>query len=439
MPSALAISPDIKKLLAFGSGIGIEIGAAHLEVVAARVRPGRIHVLGRLTIENYATRPAAEWGNEYSVFSKSLGIGHLSATVLLPRREVIVRQLAMPGVAPKDLENAIRYQLDSLHPYGDEDVAWGWSALSAGAVLVGIARRATIDRYITLFTEAGIAVSSFTFSAAAVHAAIRLNGAASAEGFVALSRTASGACEVYGESPARPVYSAEFELAPERAVVIALSELRLPPATAPHALEEILPKPYVNPIENDLSRNALPYATALAGACPRLAPSANVLPPEHRRFSSRALFVPSLILAGLLLLVAGAGVVYSAWADRQYLRKLNAEIAQWEPKARRAAALDRDTEKVKARIQLLDEFHRQTRVDLDTLNELTRLVEPPAWTNMIEINRDNVRLGGEAPQVAPLVKILDSSPFFQGTETLTEGRTQSGGESFQFRTNRRKR
>jgi hypothetical protein len=438
MPAAIPISADVRKLLAFGSGIGIEIGAANLEVVAARVRPSRIQVMGRLVIENFASRPAAEWGSEYSAFLKSLGVGYLSATVLLPRREVIVRQVALPGVAHKDLENAIRFQLDSLHPYGDEDVTWGWSELAAGAVMVGIVRRSTVERYVELFTEAGIAVSSFTFSAAAVHAAIRLNGAAYGDGFVALSRAASGAWEVYGESPSRPVFSAEFDVAPQRAVVLALSELRLPPDTAPRKLEDLLPKPDMNPIENDLSRNALPYATALAGACPRLAPSANVLPPEHRRFSSRAVFVPTLILAAALLMVMGATAVYSAWADRQYMRELTVEISRWEPLAKRAAALDRDTEKVRARAQLLDRFRQQTHPDLDTLNELTRLVEPPAWTNMIDITRDTVRLGGEAPQVAPLIKILDSSPFFEGTETLTQGRT-GAGESFQFRTNRRKK
>ena len=84
---------------AFGSGIGIQIGGSHLEVAAARVRPSRIRVLGRLTIENFVTRPAAEWGSEYARFLKSLGIGHLSATVLLPRGEVIVRQLPGAGVS----------------------------------------------------------------------------------------------------------------------------------------------------------------------------------------------------------------------------------------------------------------------------------------------------------------------------------------------------
>src|SRR3954463_201236 len=122
MPLQLALSKDLRKLLAFGSGIGIEIGADSLEIVAARVRPSKIEVVGRLVIPNYATRPAGEWGPEYTRFLKSVGMGHLSAAVLLPRREVIVRQLALPGVTSKDAESAIRFQIDTLHPFGDEDV-----------------------------------------------------------------------------------------------------------------------------------------------------------------------------------------------------------------------------------------------------------------------------------------------------------------------------
>jgi Tfp pilus assembly protein PilN len=440
MPLRIPISKDLRKLLAFGSGVGIEIGATDLEVAAARVRPTRIRVLGRASIHNFAGRPAAEWGAEYSRFLKSLGAGRMSATVLLPRREVIVRQMALPGVAGKDLEGAIRFQLDSLHPYGEDEVSWGWSRLAYGAVLVGIVRRATVEQYVQLFTEAGVAVYSFTFSAAAVHAAIRLNGGGlkgrPGDGFIALSRSASGAVEVYGESAAHPVFSAEFELPPERAAGLALAELRLPPETNPYALEEVLPTPDVNPIENDLSRNALPYATALAGACPRLAPAANLLPPEHRRLSSRAVFIPTMVLAALVLLVAGAVTVYSKLAERRYLRRIDAEIAQLEPVARRAAALDREIDHVRARSQLLDQLRGQTRGDLDVLNELTKLLEPPAWTNSINLARDSVRITGEAPQAALLPKILDASPLFENSalDMVNRGAT---GELFQIHTARR--
>jgi Tfp pilus assembly protein PilN len=430
-----SIPKEIRKLLAFGSGVGIEVGAADLEVAAARVRPAGVRVLGRTTIAGYAARQAAEWGAEYARFLKALGIGHLSATVLLPRREVIVRQLALPGVAPRDIPGAIRLQLDSLHPYGEDEVSWGWSRLAYGAVLVGICRQSVVDRYVQLFLEAGVAVSSFTFSAAAVHAAIRLNGHQQGAGFVALSRSATGAVEVYGESEARPVFSAELDTPLERAVIMALSELRLPPDTAPLQLEQILPRPAVNPVENDLSRNARPYATALAGACPRLAPAANVLPLEHRRFSSRAMFIPTIALAALLLLAAAAMWGYSKYAQRQYLARLQAEIARLTPRKLRADNLDRETAKELARVRLLDEYRKQTRYDLDTLNELTRLVEPPAWTNAIQLTRDNVTLNGQAAQATPLVNILDSSPFFKNASLESDVNTGSIHQ-FQIRASR---
>ena len=72
-------SKDLRKLLAFGSGVGIEIGASDLEVAATRVRPTGVQVLGRLTIENYAQRPATEWGagNARYLKTKKDKLGHI--------------------------------------------------------------------------------------------------------------------------------------------------------------------------------------------------------------------------------------------------------------------------------------------------------------------------------------------------------------------------
>src|SRR6266542_1646869 len=120
---------DVKRILAFGSGVGIEIRGNDLEIAVVRVRPASVEVTGRTTIRGFRERPAADWGRDYVHFLKTRGASHLSATVLLPRHEVIVRQLSLPGVAPKDLTAAIAFQLDSLHPYGDEEVAFGWTRI----------------------------------------------------------------------------------------------------------------------------------------------------------------------------------------------------------------------------------------------------------------------------------------------------------------------
>ncbi|HUJ22660.1 MAG TPA: PilN domain-containing protein [Bryobacteraceae bacterium] len=432
----LRSSADLKRFVSFGSGVGIEIREKNLEVTAVRVRPNGIAVLGSTTICNYAERPAAEWGAEYGRFLEETGATHLAATVLLPRRETIVRQIALPGVSARDLASAIALQIDTLHPYGEDDVVYGWSPLENGGVLIGILRRADLDRYMTLFVEAGVAVASFTFSAAAIYTARRVP-VSQAEimggGFAALATGENGAVEVYGESSARPVFSAEFDLPTGRAAAAAVSELRLEPESLPVPLERALPVPRSNPVSNDLARRALPYAAALAGACPWLRVPANLLPPEHRRTNSRAMYVPTAILAVVVLGLMGALVAYSSIEDRNYLADLDRQIARLEPQAKLAAKLDQQMAHAHNQVRLLDQFRGRTKADLDALNELTALIAPPTWASMIDLTPDAATITGETEQAAPLLKILDASPYFQNSAFVGSLAKSGGNEQFQIR------
>ena len=141
------------------------------------MRPNKIQVLGRLTIENYATRPAAEWGAEYSAFPEGVRRGPVERDGAACRGvKSSCGNSRCPAWPRRTSKAPSGSRLETLHPYGEDEVVWGWSSLGFGGVLVGIVLRSTIERYVGMFVEAGIAVRSFTFSAAAVHAAIRLNG-----------------------------------------------------------------------------------------------------------------------------------------------------------------------------------------------------------------------------------------------------------------------
>lgn len=219
---------DLRKWLAVGAGVGIEIEGGDLRVTMARVRPSGAAILGTMAISRFRERAAGEWGAVYQGFLKRLGGGHLSAAVVLPRQELIVRQLTLAGVSKRDLASAIQFQLESLHPYAEEEAACAWARVSAsGAVLVAIIRREALERYIALFSEAGVKVASFTFSAAAVYSALRLHAPAPRDGFLAAAQTDAG-LEIYGESEAKPVFSAVFDTPREKAVALAAAELRLP-------------------------------------------------------------------------------------------------------------------------------------------------------------------------------------------------------------------
>ena len=332
---------QLRRWRAIGAGVAIDLSGENLRAAAVRVRPSGARVLGEIEIEGWRERPAAEWGAEYAAFLRRIDAAHLAAEVLLPRREVTVRQIWLPGVPASELDNAVRYQMDALHPYGEDEAVAAWARIEASsAVLVAVTRQAVIDRYAELFAAAGVKVASFTVPAAAIYSALRLFGAPPAAGFIAFSG-GDGSLEVYGESPARPVFMAQPAAPAGRAQAMAASELRLDEAAPAAPLAAFLPPPAAHPEGFDLTRSTHVYAAALAGACPWPALAVNLLPAALRQSSSRAIYIPTVALAALLILALGALLVHNRVERDRYLAALQAEIAKAEPGARRVAEIGR--------------------------------------------------------------------------------------------------
>jgi len=427
-------APLQRNWLVFGTGFGIAIGAQRLDLAIVKSRATGPRLVAAGSIEDFRSRPAAEWGAEVMRFLDAAGERSLVATALLPRDEVIVRTLRLPGVPDKDVAAAIELQIETLHPYADEEISWAWARASRDTVLIGLVRKALLDSYETLFSEAGIGLAAVTFSSAAIHAALRIWSAAPAS-LLCFIDDEGGRTEVYGESEARPLYSAEFSFAPERALSVARSELRLPPNFLGRGLREELPA---------APKNASPmaYAAALSGSAPFVAKTVNFLPRERRASSTRRQYLLPAVLAALALIGAlAAFVIVPALEQRRYLDALNNEIQRLEPAAARAQSLEQRIAAGRARIGSLDEFRRRTQADLDVLNELTRILPAKTWTSSIEIYPDNVVIAGETEQAGPLLKLLDSSPLFQNSEfALSVTRNTTGQmEQFRIKTIRRNR
>jgi hypothetical protein len=438
--SETAVIPaGLRKWAAIGSGAGLEIvgprGSESLRISAVRVRPQGARVLGGFTVEDFQHQPAANWGADYAAFLGKLGMRHVAANVVLPRHEVIIRQLSLPGVFGKDLAGAIQFQLDGLHPYNEEDVVSSWTRLEHSAtVLVAIVRGDVVRRYATLFAEAGMKIAGFTCSAAVTYSALRLFGRVPPSEVLAYEAGESGV-EIYGESPAKPVFSAAFNIHAqdgelesselERAAAQASAELRFESA------------PPLRPLHETLGADpALPYAAALASACPRSCLPLNLLPADQRQTSSPMVWVPSTALAALVLLAAGATTALPGFEDRRYLRELNAQIAQVQPAAARAAALDREIDLTRKRTLLLDAFRARSKADMDVLAEMTRLLAAPAWLTSLELNGQQVVVSGETDQAAVLLKAIDASPQFESSEFVSPPQRTATGETFRIRTTR---
>jgi hypothetical protein len=433
-----------QRALVFGTGFGIVIGERNLEVAIVRARPSGATLVAATTIADFRHRPAAEWGAELQRFLAAAGENRLAATVLLPRDEVIVRVVTLPGVASKDAASAIELQIDNLHPWGDVEVAWGWSRAGRDDLLVGLVRKERLDSYETLFAEAGILLAAVTFSTAVVHSAIRIWSAAPAS-LLCFYTDARGRTEVYGESESRAVFSAEFPVAPERALARSRAELRISPDHAAIPLSEVLPlglgsKEGVSGKRSVESASPLAHAAAVAGAAPRVTKFANLLPAERRASHNRLQYVIPGIL-GFLLVAAlvAVFVVFPAIEQRRHRADLDRAARQLEPAVLRTQTLEKKVNSDRLKIAALDEFRRRPQMDLDVLNELTRLLPPPIWTSAVEIYPDYVMVSGEADQAAPLLKVLDSSPLFQNSEFALSVTRNGQAEQFRIKTTRRGR
>jgi len=64
-------------------------------------------------------------------------------------------------------------------------------------------------------------------------------------------------------------------------------------------------------------------------------------------------------------------------------------------------------------------------------------LQPPVWLTQLDLARGQVILAGQAQQAAPLLKLIDASSLFEGSEFLGPPlRSPSGDEMFRIRTNR---
>ena len=226
----------LQRLHRIGSGCGLEIRGGALVASAAKSRPGGVTWLGSTRIEGFRERPAAEWGREIADFLSSSGIAHVAANLVLPREDVIVRVLQLPPMSAKELAAAVRYQLDGLHPYADDEVYFTFARLqssdgAAAPVATAIAEKRVVDEYADLLEEAGLAVASFSVPSSALYAALRVRSHEVPRPLLVAVRDGEG-LEVYGESEGRPLLSADFNLrgvSPDRALQLSLADLRPAP------------------------------------------------------------------------------------------------------------------------------------------------------------------------------------------------------------------
>src|SRR5580658_6444303 len=168
-------------MLTWKTAIGIAVrnespdGAAELEFVCLKRGLNGVSEGGRMTLSDFRSLRPAEAGAAYREFLRSQGLSAANAVVALPRRDVLLRTLALPAEAARTLDKAVEYQVDGLHPFEEGGVDYAYSIIggaeAAGSLHVAVVmvEKGIAASYYDWFAQAGIPVSGFTTSAAVLY------------------------------------------------------------------------------------------------------------------------------------------------------------------------------------------------------------------------------------------------------------------------------
>ncbi|MCY4187424.1 MAG: PilN domain-containing protein [Bryobacterales bacterium] len=450
-----------RDLLPGRAGCGIAVRGNDLVAVVARAGRAGIHVLGRAELRSFRERPPADWGAEYASLLKSAGQRRASATLALPRSEVVFRVLSLPPMKRADLARAIDLQLQDLHPYGDAPVCCSFSPIGGAGgdsrqhVAVAIAPDLRIESYASRLSEAGIAVSACTVSADALRSAARQGPDAGSAPFLLVDRHGS-TLEIYGASATVPLLSSALHLdgvAAEGALRLAREglgetagrnvaaacigasseEFALPGIETVPA-ETLLAAPQRQAGGFDLKRDAVALGAALLSAGSGPAPGLNLLPARARK---RASIAPRLALGGGLAATALLLAVAPAVRDRRYAQRLIEETARLEQAAARLAGGAASAAALQERYNWLLERRERIRRDLDAIQELAEILPESAWLTALRLEPDTAVLTGVAADADPLVSLLSSSPRLEQARFVRSPAGGAGGEQFQIEARRR--
>jgi Tfp pilus assembly protein PilN len=464
------------------TGIGIDIEGGVLRAVYVKRRWRRVRVIDSLSIPGCHQLGPQECGRRYAEFLRRNGLSAPWTAVALPRSEVLLRSLYFPKAAEAELSGAIEYQLDSLHPFEENSVYWAFSSSQNPAtpgnpardrieVLVAIVEKHTADAIADWFEQAGIAISQFTVTTAALMNTIQKflqvqSDAASRNQSLFIWNAGADGIEIAGYaadvgliSKMIPVEPADQHgeapaAAAERQLGIIRSELRISPDLRPpliicgendgldfSSVDSFFSVVRVGQLFSSLSARArfekanevIAVAAGMDAADRNGNFLLNLLPAGRRTYQSPFLYLPTYALGALVTILVLALGMRGTFQDWMYGRYLEQQIRALTPQLQAVDSAQAQSKKAYDRLALLANVKTSSVVPLEILSELTKLLPSDVWIQQIVLDGDAVSLVGYGPSGSQLLQTLASSTYFENPQfTAAISRTADGKEMFRI-------
>lgn len=383
-------------------------------------------------------------------------------TVLcLPRTEASVSRLVVPDTARSSLEQVIRYEVERLLPYREEDIYYDYVTTEEGGeerrlgIVIFCFPRQSVDPLVNLLVEHNLRPQSVTLSSAA-HATTLLACCPAEPEQRVLAAREDGNLELNFLHERQLVAShivplARVAEADTWADTLAHSITRNFPGSAPDTIPVFtwdghgtLPVS-VEP-ERDLAHTAqeqFPVVAADGGlsavTCSAIGASLqavgegeeiNVLPTENRAHREKLLSPLTLVFVGCILILSLVWAASVAIQDHRALNQVQDRIHALAPAVRQVQDNEAVVQRLQAQLQTL---RSETRLRLTPLlKDMSERIPQEIYLTNFQFKNGRVELKGMAKSgsASDLVGALEASPCLQDVAPKAPFKTSSRGETF---------
>ncbi len=421
-------------------------------------------------ISGYAELEAQELQSRVRSYVQSNRVNRENVILGLPRAQVVIRQMELPLEVEENLRQVVRFQVEKLEP-GEEDTSWFDHLVlerdeKAKSVTLQIAMSPAerLGAWLKLFRELDLFPAAIRPACLGYHQIFKAHRDGLAGEPSLVVDFGAKDLEIALVGGAASCFSQSWEIDADdfglesvlRRLDEFVSRLRLSSAgvrkiylTGARGAElleafrerfgacEPLEEGLKLKLDGGAKRVAANLSQALGLALSGLEKSPpsrlNLIPPERRETGQRPSFVPTLVLAGLLLVMVGAVSTREFFQQEQRLRAIEGELAKLRPEQEKVQDIRRQVDSMIQEAQELQEFMNGRQAVLLVLKDLTEKIPDDSYLQSLAIQRDKANMTGFSDSAASLISVLQSSQYLKNVEQRYINRDpRTGKERFNF-------
>lgn len=453
------------------SALGIEIQGDRL--ILATIGKG-FHdctLRSSTVIERYRELPSVELQSAVRRYLDANGFNRENVILGLPRSEATIRQIELPLEVEENLDQVVRFQVEKFEPVEEQHSYYDYLVVEKSqekkriSLQIVMVPQAVIDEHLSLFQELNLYPAAVRLSSVGLYElfSIHEDGFPRKDPYLLLN-IHSDSLEIgllaesgfLSERASVPPDELTFERVVQEVEVFlsridlkddGVSRIYFTGPSGDQILEEFRTRfddcePLLDKVSlksKSASRRDLDPWTgaiglALSGMSKLWSARLNLIPEAKRVVGERPSLMPTLLLAGLLLMM-GLMLSIREYVQQQRLAaQVSERFQQRQPQVNEALALRDQIQENRSQLAELQELMKGRQKVLLVLKELTEKVPESAFLQNINIQGEKVNITGHADSASALLPVLLNSDYFRSVENryITPDKSMGNKDKFNF-------